>query len=201
MTDVLVVKTGTANTASVLAGLERAGATPRLTDSPQEVATATHLVLPGVGAFAAAMTELEQKQLVEPLRQRIAEGLPTLCICLGMQLLGSASEESPDVQGLGVVDAVARRFPSELRVPQLGWNQIEAEPSCRMLSDGAVYFANSYRFESVPPDLACARAVHGAPFVAAFERGSLLACQFHPELSGRFGLGLLEAWLKGGASS
>jgi imidazole glycerol phosphate synthase glutamine amidotransferase subunit len=197
VTDVLVVKTGTANTASVLAGLRRVGATPRLTDEPGEVRDATHVVLPGVGAFAAAMEELRDKQLVAPLRERLAAGRPTLAICLGMQLLGTGSEESPGVEGLGVVDAVARRFPAGLAVPQLGWNNMEAAPGCRTLEDGSVYFANSYRLQAVPDGCVGALAVHGAPFVAAFERERLLACQFHPELSGAFGRRLLQRWLEG----
>ncbi len=101
--DVVVVRTGTANLASVLGALTRLGATPRLTDDPAEVASAERVVLPGVGAFSAAMEQLRSRGLVAPLASRVASGQALLAICLGMQLLAEGSEESPGVAGLGRV--------------------------------------------------------------------------------------------------
>jgi imidazole glycerol phosphate synthase glutamine amidotransferase subunit len=196
---VVVVRTGTANIASIVAGLERAGAAPRVTEDAAEVAAAERLVLPGVGTFGAAMERVAAHGLGEPLRARLAAGRPTLCICVGLQLLAVASDESPGARGLAVVPGTVRRFAGAgLRVPQLGWNRVTADPGCRLLAGGHAYFANSYRLDEAPDGWLVARAEHGGPFVAGLERGAVLACQFHPELSGPFGLGVLRRWLSAG---
>lgn len=193
--EVLVVRTGTANTASVMAALARAGADPRLDDDPRGVARAERVCLPGVGAFAAAMAHLESKGLAGPLAARVEAGRTTLAICLGLQILFDASEESPGKKGLGLFRGGAERFPDSVRVPQMGWNSIDPDASCRLLRAGHVYFANSYRIRTAPPGYGAALADHAGAFVAAIERAGVLACQFHPELSGAFGRDLLERWL------
>lgn len=193
---VLVVQTGTANTASVLAGLVRAGALPRLADSGDDIAAAGRVVLPGVGALGAAMARLERDGSAAALRRRIAAGRPTLAICLGLQLLGTGSEESPGVPGLGVLPVEARRLPPDLLVPQMGWNRIDCQPDCRLLRNGHAYFANSFALDQVPPGWTGAWFDHGRRFVAALEKDRVLACQFHPELSGGWGLDLLRRWLE-----
>ncbi len=193
---VLVVRTGTANTASVLAGLQRAGATAAVVEDAERVAAARRVVLPGVGALAPAMERLEADGLGEVLVERIAVGRPTLAVCLGLQLLCSASEESPGRVGLGVLPGRVTRFGAGLRVPQMGWNRVAPDAGCRLLQPGWAYFANSYRLVEPPPGWAVARADHGGLFVAALERGAVLACQFHPELSGDWGQALLRRWLE-----
>lgn len=190
--------TGTANLASIVAGLERAGATPRLIHSADEIGRAARVVLPGVGAFAAAMGQLEGDGAAAALVERVRAGHPTLAVCLGLQLLCEESEENPGVAGLGVVPARVSRFPATVRVPQLGWNLVEPEAGCRLLRPGHAYFANSYRLAATPPGWRAARADHGGRFVAALERGAVLACQFHPELSGSWGQELLKRWLAAG---
>ena len=194
---VCVVRTGVANLASVVTGLERVGASPRVGNDPVEIANAQWVVLPGVGAFGAGMTQLRADGLVEPLRHRIAAGLPTLAVCLGLQLLCEGSEESPGVEGLGVVPGRVTRFPETLRVPQLGWNQVEPTPGCRLVEPGFAYFANSFRLAETPHGWRAAHADYGGGFVAALERGRVLACQFHPELSSAWGIALLKRWLVG----
>jgi cyclase len=179
----------------MIAALQRAGGSPVMVSDPELVRRAPRLVVPGVGAFAAARAGLESAGLWGPLRERIEAGLPTLVVCLGLQLLCAGSEESPGVPGLGVVGEQVRRFPSAVRVPQLGWNLVEASPACRWLESGHAYFANSYHLPSAPAGWAAAMATHGVPFVAAMEWGAVLACQFHPELSGAWGLALIERWL------
>lgn len=193
--DLAIVRTGTANIASVVAAFERLGCRVRPTEGIADVREAERLVLPGVGTFGAAMERLNALGLRGPLKRRIEEGRPTLAICLGMQLLCAASQESPDVEGLGVVPGMLERFPDSVRVPQLGWNRIHAHPSCSILADGYVYFANSYRLEAAPVGWKAALCDHGGEFVAAIERGRVVACQFHPELSGEFGRGMIERWL------
>jgi imidazole glycerol phosphate synthase glutamine amidotransferase subunit len=189
-----VVRTGTANLASVLAALERAGARPVLTADAREVAAAPILVLPGVGAFGAAMENL--RDLAPALKDRVGARRPTLGICLGLQLLGEASDESPGVAGLSVVPKRAERLRGDVRVPQIGWNRVTADPECELLEEGFAYYANSYAWPAPAPEgWAGATTEHGVRFLAAVERGPVLACQFHPELSGAWGAALLARWL------
>ena len=198
--EVVIVRTGTANLASVLGAFERLGIVARLTSEPSVVASAHAVVLPGVGAFGAAMDELRRSALVEPLRRRFAQRRPTLAICLGLQLLFDSSEESPGSQGLGVIPGVIKRFTGDrLRVPHVGWNHVKAESACELLRDGHAYYSNSYRAAAPmvePSTWLVARSDHAGPFVAAVEQGPILACQFHPELSGTWGLELLARWLR-----
>jgi imidazole glycerol phosphate synthase glutamine amidotransferase subunit len=202
--EVLVIRTGTANIASVVAGLRRAGAAPRVSADPRDVERSRRAVLPGVGTVAAAMERIGEAGLESVLRERLMRGRPTLCVCLGLQLLCDGSEESPEVGALGVVSGVVTRFRSpqgsgkRLRVPQLGWNRVSAGEGCRLLEDGYAYFANSYKLDEVPDGWSAALSDHGGPFVAAMERGAVLACQFHPELSGHWGLSLIRRWLDAG---
>ncbi len=192
---VAIVPTGTANTASIMAALRRQGAEPYPVTSPEEVETARRLVLPGVGTFGAAMAQLDRLELRPVLTSRVAEGRPTLAVCVGMQLLGTTSEESPGVVGLGVIPGGVTAFPEDVIVPQLGWNRIAPEAGCRFLEPGWAYFANSYRFTSPPGGWKAATTSYGGVFVSALERGDVLACQFHPELSGEWGAKLLDRWL------
>ncbi len=198
--EVAVVRTGTANLASVLAALRRAGAEPRVTADPDAVRRAGRVILPGVGAFEAAMETLRETGLDAALVERVREGRATLGICLGLQLLGRASDESPGVAGLGIVPFVAHRFEGPVRVPQLGWNAVVPPEGSRFLEPGHAYFANSYRWDLPKgPERdrwAFAASDHGGPFVAAAERDAVLACQFHPELSGAWGARLLARWLE-----
>jgi imidazole glycerol-phosphate synthase subunit HisH len=196
---VIVVRTGTANLASILAGLRRAGADPTVSEDLADVRAAEWLVLPGVGAFGPAMQQLAEHNLIAVLAERVRVGRPTLAVCLGLQLLAESSDESPGVAGLGVLPAHVMRFPDTVRVPQIGWNEVEAGPAAVLQRSGYAYFANSYRLVEPPAGWSAAFAEHGGRFVAALERGAVLACQFHPELSGQWGLNLLRRWLQRGA--
>jgi imidazole glycerol-phosphate synthase subunit HisH len=195
---VIVVRTGTANLASMLAGLRRTGAAPAVSEEIADVQAAKWLVLPGVGAFGPAMQRLVDLNLVAALTQRLRAGKPTLAVCLGLQLLAESSAESPGVAGLGVLPAHVTRFPNTVRVPQLGWNEVHADPAAVLHKPGYAYFANSYRLVEPPTGWTAAFADHGGRFIAGLERGALLACQFHPELSGQWGLDLLRRWLQRG---
>ncbi len=194
--EVVVVPTGTANLASVLAGLRRAGGAPRLAEGPRDVDRAAAVVVPGVGSYAAALESLRSSGLAEAIRDRVLSGRPTLLVCLGLQLLGESSEESPCVDGLGAVSVAVERFADDVVVPQLGWNRVEPDEACRFVRPGHAYFANSFRIVHSPEGWASATSVHGGSFVAAIERGAVLACQFHPELSGAWGLDLTRRWLE-----
>ncbi len=193
---VLVVPTGTANLASVRAAFERLGARVELAERAARIEDAERVVLPGVGAFGASMAQIREHGFDQPLVARIRAGRATFAVCVGLQLLFEASEESPEARGLGVIPGTITRLPDTVRVPQLGWNRVEPGPGCRLIEAGHAYFANSYRAAPPAPDgWAAATADHGGPFVAAIERGAVLGCQFHPELSGAWGQALIGRWL------
>lgn len=195
---VVIVPTGSANLASVRAGLLRAGAEPKMLERPDEIETADHLVLPGVGALGPAMQRLNAEGWREPLRARVRSGGNTLAVCLGLQLLFEDSAEAPTEPALGLLDGHVGRFEPGLRVPHMGWNRVLAPAGDPVLATGEAYFANSYRVRTAPlraPRCRIAWADHGGPFVAAVAREGLLACQFHPELSGEYGLALVRRWL------
>jgi len=190
----VVIETGAANSASVLSGLTRAGANPTLVESPQAVRSADRVVLPGVGAFGPAMEKLTRCGIAEALVERVTADRPTLAICLGFQLLFSGSEESPGVPGLGVIDRQITAFDETVTVPQMGWNRVTPGAGST-LEAGWAYFANSYKAQALPADWAVTTATHGSVFAAAAQRGAVLACQFHPELSGPWGQRILKEWL------
>ena len=186
-----------ANTASVTAALRRAGADPHFVEDPDEIDELDRVVVPGVGSFEAGMEALAALGVIGPLIDRIEGGRPTLLVCLGMQLLGSSSDESPGVEGLAIIEQHVGRFPEGVRTPQFGWNIVEPIEEMSHLETGYAYFANSFRFDEPPAGWRCAIAKHGGPFIAAMEREDVLACQFHPELSGSFGQSVIDRWIEG----
>jgi imidazole glycerol phosphate synthase glutamine amidotransferase subunit len=192
----VVVRTGAANLASVLAAFRRLGAAAEVTEDARRVAAAERVVLPGVGAFAPVAERLHRNGLGDAVRDRVEEGRPTLAVCLGLHLLGLESEEGGKARGLGVLPVRASRFPDGVVAPQLGWNRVRVGAGARLLRDGTAYFANSYRLTEAPEGWVAAFSDHGGPFIAALERGPVLACQFHPELSGPWGQDLIERWLE-----
>ncbi len=192
---VQIINTGVANIRSLQATLERLGHSWHLTEDPGAIADSEFVVLPGVGAFAAATERLDELGLRDALVQRISADRPTLAICLGMQLLCRASEESPDAQGLGIVDSTIQRFDDSVQVPQLGWNDVVPRQS-GPLSEGQAYFANSFRMTKPPKGWGWAETEYGGTFVSSIWRGRVLACQFHPELSGDWGQQVVSNWIK-----
>lgn len=194
---VAVVDSGGANIGSVCYAFERLGVEARLTADPDTIRRADRVVLPGVGAAAAAMRTLAGHGLVEVLR---ALDRPLLGICLGMQLLFESSEEG-DVACLGLLPGVVRRLvPAPgVRVPHMGWNRLShrgPSPLLAGLRDGAqAYFVHSY---AAPVTGDCiAATTHGQPFAAMVQRGSVAGAQFHPERSASTGARILENFLRG----
>ena len=193
--EVGIVPTGVANLEAVAAAFRRLGRTPRLLDAADGISDTEYVVLPGVGSFAGGMAELRRRGWAEAVRGRVEGGRPTLAICLGLQLLCEESEEAPGTPGLGCVPGRVVRLAESCRVPQLGWNRIAAPGGTVFLRSSVVYFANSYGLGAAPAGWIAAMGRHGDRFVAGLERGGVLACQFHPELSGKVGAGLLKRWL------
>jgi glutamine amidotransferase len=195
MAELVIVPTGTANLASVVAAFRRLGVEPEVSGEPARIHAASHVMLPGVGAFGAAMRRLREAGADRALVERIGSDRPTIAICVGHQLLFETSDESPGERGLAVVPGHVGRFSDEVRVPQFGWNEVRADDACNLIEGGYAYFANSYRAVAAP-GWQVATATHGGPFIAAMERGNILGCQFHPELSGDYGAALLARWLE-----
>lgn len=196
---VVIVPTGTANTASVVGALRRLGAHAAFATQGADIERATHVVLPGVGTLRAAMDHLRACGFDGALRERVRALRPTLCICLGMQMLCEGSEESPGCAGLGAIPAVAARLGADgVRVPHLGWSAVtwdERPEVAGPCADGDAYFAHSFAVRTPVEGWRAASATHGEKFIAALSRGGVLACQFHPELSGPWGQALIGAWL------
>jgi cyclase len=195
VSEVYVVDTGAANVASVLAALTEVGATVVRGSDAARVRAAARVVLPGVGAFGAVRSRMDEA-LAVALAERVRDGRPTFGICLGMQLFSEGSEESPGVPGLGVLPTSVGRFSAGIEVPQLGWNGVVADGE-GYLTDGAAYFANSFRITRPPPGWRVAWTSYGDRFAAGLERGDVVLVQFHPELSGGWGLELLRRWVRG----
>lgn len=208
---VTVLDYGLGNIFSVSRALEHLGYEVRLTDRPSEVLDAFRLILPGVGAFANGMLGLQQRNLIEPLREYAASGRPLLGICLGMQMLVTASHEFGEHQGLGIIPGqvvpIAGKGASgaPLKVPHIGWSSLERPAACTSW-DGTIladlpehsdtYFVHSY---SVVPDrdeYRLADTLYGDFRIsAAIRKGNVYGCQFHPEKSGAFGLRIIENFL------
>ena len=193
---VAIVDSGVANLASVRSALAALGTDGVVTREPDIVREASHVVLPGVGRFEAGIESLRDHALDRAVLDVHEAGTPLLAICLGMQMLGEGSDESPGIPGLGLFPGRFVRLPSSVRVPHLGWNRVEADASS-ILPPGMAAFANSYCMTEAPKGWNAAWTTHGLRFVSALTRGRTLACQFHPELSGNFGMGFLRAWLSG----
>jgi len=192
---VTIIDSGIANLASVRSAFRALGVETVLTRDPGTLLNADRVVLPGVGAFGAGVASLRAAGLDAAVREVAARGTPLLAVCLGLQLLTEGSDETPGVAGLGVIPGTCRRLPDSVRVPHLGWNGVRASPVSRFMTDGVAAYANSFCLTATPAGWTAAWTDHGIPMVAALERGNLLACQFHPELSGEWGLALLGAWV------
>lgn len=193
---IAIVDYGMGNLRSVEKAFAKVGHEAKITNDPEQLDAATKIVLPGVGAFADAIAELHRRQLVEPLRRAVQQGKPFLGICLGLQLLFDVSYEDGEHQGLGIVPGKVVRFETnDLKVPHMGWNQLQVRkpsPILKGLSDGDhVYFVHSYYV--VPDDDAviATSTEYGVPFTSSIWRDNLFATQFHPEKSQAQGLRIL----------
>ncbi|AGY60642.1 imidazole glycerol phosphate synthase subunit HisH [Gloeobacter kilaueensis] len=199
---IALVDYGVGNLHSARKGLEAMGARVVVSAHPETLAAADGVVLPGVGAFDAAIEKLAERDLGPTLQRLVDQGQPLLGICLGLQVLFESSEEGR-LPGLGILPGRVRRFASEpgLTIPHMGWNQLEFDqPDCPLwqgLAAGSwVYFVHSYYVEPACSADRAATAVHGhQPFTAAIARDRLWAVQFHPEKSARTGLQILKNFI------
>ncbi len=191
---IAIIDYGMGNLRSVQKALEYLGQDARITDRPETIREASHVVLPGVGAFQDAIERLRRSGLDRAFTDAAKAGKPVLGICLGMQLMYEASEENGVFEGLGLLPGRVTLLDAPgLKVPHMGWNTLDTRPC--PLFDGdqhpAVYFVHSYCARDISGDTA-AVCTYGQPFTAAACRGNILATQFHPEKSGNVGLEMLR---------
>ena len=206
MKRVVIVDHGAGNLRSVVRAFEAVNAAPMVSNQAQDIRNATHVVVPGQGAFADCMRRLDELGLVHPIMEHIASDKPYLGICLGMQILFEEGHEKGVHRGLGVFSGTCELIPAapDVTVPHMGWNQIEtllgpvgSSSINETLLGEWFYFVHSYRV--LPSDDAISTAVvrHGnESVVAAVESRKVLACQFHPEKSHDEGLNLLRRFLE-----
>ena len=191
---VAILDYGIGNLRSAQKALERVGADARLTADHALIADAAGVVLPGVGSFGRCMESLSAAGLTEVATAAAHDERPFFGVCVGMQMLFDGSEESPGVDGLGVLDGHVRLITGDVKRPQMQWNRLEQRRPNSVLSglgdDAWVYFVHSYAAEQT--DDVVATCTYGGPVSAAVERGTIWATQFHPEKSGSCGLAILE---------
>ena len=187
----VVIDYDSGNLRSVAKALELAGVDPVVTGNPAELATADAVVFPGVGSAPAAMEALQDRNLVQPLRNHVAGGRPFLGVCLGLQLLMERTEEG-DAPCLGVIPGGVKRLSQGLKVPHMGWNSVRLETPHPVFEgipqDSYFYFVHSYY--AVPAEAAgqIGTTEYGVSFCSVYTWGNLIATQFHPEKSGETGV-------------
>ena len=190
---IALVDYGVGNLVSVKKAIEFIGQECTITSDPSEVEKAAKVVLPGVGHFAST-AKLRQVRLADAMQRTIEREVPFLGICVGMQWMFAGSQESPGTPGLGLFPGECERFPSTVKSPHVGWNQLEIEESSQLFrgiaSSSFVYFTHSFRVPQMEATVACSE--YGGRFSAAVERDHLFGVQFHPEKSGEIGLKLLS---------
>ncbi|MFQ5442068.1 MAG: imidazole glycerol phosphate synthase subunit HisH [Thermodesulfobacteriota bacterium] len=200
---IAVVDYDMGNLRSVSRALERVGADVVVTRSAETIMDASHVVLPGVGAFRDCMRNLEAFDLIEPVVKSIESGKPFLGICLGLQLLFEESSEFGRFNGLGLIKGRCARFPSQMRegnehlkVPHMGWNDIKVEKESALLKgvpDGSFfYFVHSYYAVPDAEGVTLTSTEYGVRFTSGIEKDNIMACQFHPEKSQKAGLKVLK---------
>lgn len=195
---IAIIDYGMGNLASVQNAFSKMGFPTIITSRPEELLQADKVVLPGVGAFGDAIYNLRCRGIDQTIYELVQRQTPLLGICLGLQLLFTESEENGLHRGLNIIPGRVRRFrlPADYKVPQIGWNSVQVQPSSRMLagipSGSFFYFVHSYYVVPEDETVVAARTDYGVNFVSAIEQGSIMAAQFHPEKSSRLGLQILK---------
>jgi glutamine amidotransferase len=202
MTKVVIVDYGSGNPASVLNMVRKSGGSATISREPQDIADATKMILPGVGAFDHGVNRMRELGLFDPFRAKAESGIPVLGICVGAQLLGKGSEEG-QLPGLGLVDVAIKKFVApagtELRIPHVGWNTVNVRKDNPLIppsgEEQRFYFTHSYHPVCGNEGDVLATADYGYGFAAAFSHGNVYGVQFHPEKSHRFGMALIRNFL------
>jgi imidazole glycerol-phosphate synthase subunit HisH len=200
---IALIDYGSGNLRSVAKALQHEGADVQLVSTPEPLADASAVVLPGVGAFGDCVSNLRQRNLWQPMMDWLDSGKPFLGVCVGLQMLFESSEEAPGVQGLGYFKGSVKRFSaSQLKVPQIGWNSLHLTQPAHPLWQGLgekpfFYFVHSYFAQPEEESIITATADYGSPFAAGVAKDNVAAVQFHPEKSQEAGLTLLRNFVAG----
>ncbi len=199
---VAIIDYGAGNLSSVKKAVDFLGYESEITQDKDKILAASHVILPGVGSFGDAMESMRQRNLVETVKMAAVSSKPFLGICLGLQLLFESSEESPGVEGLGLLEGKIVRIPQKdnLKVPHMGWNSISLTQKNGVFDgiedNGYFYFVHSFYLKDAKETVVAATTEYGVTIQCAVQKGKLCATQFHPEKSGRLGLRLLENFLR-----
>ena len=199
---VAIIDYDAGNIGSVQKAIRLLGSDAVLTDKKEQILSADHVILPGVGAFGDAMDKLTARGLDRTIREVTEKGIPFLGICLGLQLMFDSSEESPGVKGLSLLPGKIVRLPEGdgRKIPHMGWNSLSFPKQSRLFSgiqEGAfVYFVHSYYLKASNETVVAAVSEYGANIHAAVESGNIYGCQFHPEKSSSVGLSILKNFLE-----
>ena len=186
------------NIKSVEKALHYLGEETTVTRDPQTLLNADKVILPGVGSFGRAMENLHTYGLVPVIHEIVEKKTPFLGICLGLQLLFESSEETPGVEGLGILKGKIVKIPPApgLKIPHMGWNNIKVKEDSRLFKglpeNPYVYFVHSYYLQADDEDIVAATTEYGVKIHAAVEKDNIFACQFHPEKSSTVGLQILK---------
>lgn len=198
MTMIAILDYDAGNIRSVEKALQHLGEETILTHDFREIQKADKVILPGVGAFGDAMEHLKHYELDRAIKEVVAMDKPFLGICLGLQLLFESSDETPGVEGLGILKGNILRIPEEegLKIPHIGWNSLDFPREGRLFqdlpADPYVYFVHSYYLQAQEPQIVTATCEYGVQIHASVEKNQVFACQFHPEKSGEVGLKILK---------
>jgi glutamine amidotransferase len=197
---IVIADYGAGNLRSVVNAITRLGYQPKITSRPDEVLAAQMVILPGVGAAADTMTNLEKLGLASTVRQFITRGYPFLGVCMGLQILFTGTEEGGWNECLGIFPGRVRRLPAGLKIPHMGWNQVRqkvSHPVIEGIPDEAnFYFVHSYYAEPDDKSLTAGETEYGIPFCSIIASGNLVATQFHPEKSGEVGLKFYDNFIR-----
>lgn len=190
------------NIKSVEKALQKLGAEVVITKDADVILQADKVILPGVGAFGDAMSNLKKYNLDKVIYKVVEKGTPFLGICLGLQLLFERSDETPGVEGLGILKGEILRIPEcgDLKIPHMGWNSLHLQNQGRLFAglseDSYVYFVHSYYLKAEEEQIVKATTDYGVTIHASVEKGNVFACQFHPEKSSDVGLQILKNFVE-----
>lgn len=190
------------NIKSVEKAMIRLGRDVCITREKDRILTADKVILPGVGAFGDAMGKIRQYGLESVIHEVVERGTPFLGICLGLQLLFERSDETPGVEGLGILKGEILRIPDHpgLKIPHMGWNSLDFQNDGRLFKNlpehPYVYFVHSYYLKAAEEDIVTATTEYSTHIHASVEKGNVFACQFHPEKSSDIGLQILKNFVE-----
>ena len=192
---IVIIDYDAGNLKSIANMLTYVGTDFKISSNVSDIKNAKKLIFPGQGHFSQAVKNLEQKGLIDIIKNQISEGKPFLGICLGLQILFEKSEEAPEEDGLGILKGCVKKF-RDGKVPQIGWNRIKTTENNDFLTDDYFYFVNSYYVCPEDKNIISSTADYHIDFCSSIQKENLTAVQFHPEKSSQAGLLFFKSWIE-----